>query len=101
MCRRSAVRALDLKDYDAEDQHLHFVHRPESGTPLKNKEKSNRYMAVSDSIAELLDDWIAYKRPEVVDEYGREPLLDPEWPSPRVHDRWVRLQIHAALQIRR
>ena len=75
MCRRSAVRALDLKDYDAEDQHLHFVHRPESGTPLKNKERSNRYMAVSDSIAELLDDWIANKRPEVVDEYGRKPLL--------------------------
>lgn len=75
MCRRSAVHALDLKDYDPKDQHLRFIHRPESGTPLKNKEKSNRYMAVSDSIAELLDDWIANKRPEVVDEYGRKPLL--------------------------
>jgi len=40
-------------------------------------------MAVSDSIAELLDDWIAYKRPEVVDEYGREPLLSTQ--NDRLH----------------
>lgn len=57
MCRRGAVRALDVGDYDPRDQHLHFVHRPDTGTRLKNKEKSERYVAVSDSIAELLNDW--------------------------------------------
>ena len=75
MCRRGAIRSLDVDDYDPREEHLHFVHRPETGTPLKNKDKSERYVAVSESIAELLNDWIANKRPDVTDEYGREPLL--------------------------
>jgi integrase len=75
MCRRGAVRALDVDDYDARDEHLRFVHRPETGTPLKKQEKSERYVAISDSMAELLDDWLDRRRPDVTDEFGREPLL--------------------------
>lgn len=75
MCRRGAVRALDVDDYDAKGEHLQFVHRPETGTPLKKQVKSERFVAISDSMAELLDDWIARQRPDVTDEYGREPLL--------------------------
>jgi site-specific recombinase XerD len=75
MARCGAVRSLDLDDYDATEQSLRFEHRPETGTPLKNKRSSERHVAVSGSLAELLDDWIAHKRPDVTDEYGREPLI--------------------------
>lgn len=38
--RMGAVRAIDLQDYDAEDERIHLHHRPEAveeyGTPLKN-----------------------------------------------------------------
>ena len=83
MCRRGAVRALDVADYDARDKHLHFVHRPETGTPLKKQEKSERYVAISESMAKLLDDWIARQRPDVTDDFGREPLLATE--QGRIH----------------
>jgi len=75
MARCGAVRSLDLDDYDAAEQSLRFEHRPETGTPLKNKRSSERHVAVSESLAELLDDWIDHKRLDVTDEYGREPLL--------------------------
>jgi integrase len=75
MARCGAVRSLDLDDYDVEKQSLRFTHRPETGTPLKNKQTSERHVAISESLADLLDDWIELKRPDVTDEYGREPLI--------------------------
>jgi len=75
MARCGAVRSLDLDDYDAEKQSLRFKHRPETGTPLKNKQTSERHVAISESLADLLDDWVELKRPAVTDEYGREPLI--------------------------
>jgi len=75
MARRGAVRSLDLDDYDSADRSLRFEHRPDTGTPLKNKRTSERHVAISESLADLLDDWIEYKRPDVTDEYGREPLI--------------------------
>lgn len=74
MARRGAVRSLDLDDYDSAERSLRFEHRPDTGTPLKNKRTSERHVAISESLADLLDDWIEYKRPNVTDEYGREPL---------------------------
>jgi len=58
MARCGAVRSLDLDDYDAEKQSLRFKHRPETGTPLKNKQTSERHVAISESLADLLDDWV-------------------------------------------
>jgi integrase len=75
MARCGAVRSLDLADYDAEKQSLRFTHRPETGTPLKNKHTSERHVAISESLADLLDGWIELKRPDVTDEYGRESLI--------------------------
>jgi len=75
MARCGAVRSLDLDDYDSVTQSLRFRHRPETGTPLKNKHTSERHVAISVSLAALLDDWIELKRPAVTDEYGREPLI--------------------------
>lgn len=73
--RLGALRALDVRDYHAADQYLSIRHRPETETPLKNGREGERDIAVSDSITRLLDDWLETQRPEVTDEYGREPLL--------------------------
>ncbi|AEH37537.1 tyrosine-type recombinase/integrase [Halopiger xanaduensis] len=83
MLRRGAVRAADLQDYHSEDQCLEIRHRPETGTPLKNQEEGERMVALSAPICDLLDDWIDSQRPEVVDEYGRDPLVSTK--QGRIH----------------
>ncbi|WP_138006503.1 tyrosine-type recombinase/integrase [Halalkalirubrum salinum] len=75
MMRVGAAHALDLDDYHPDEQYLEVCHRPETGTPIKNKEDGERLVALSEQICELLDDWIENKRPEVTDDNGREPLL--------------------------
>jgi site-specific recombinase XerD len=75
MMRRGAVRGLDLGDYHSEEQCLEIRHRPETGTPIKNQEDGERMVALSSETCDLLDDWIDHHRPDVTDEYGREPLV--------------------------
>ena len=75
MLRMGAVRALDLGDYDPEEQSLTVRHQPETDTPLKNKRQGERIIAVSNDVCLVLDDWVREKRPEVTDDYGRKPLL--------------------------
>lgn len=81
-CRISALRALDLRDLDleakrpnAEGPALHFVHRPDAGTGLKNAEKSERWNAVSEYVAGVIRDYIEGPRREVVDDHDRNPLV--------------------------
>lgn len=68
MARLGAVRALDLRDFEPEEQYVQFRHRPSSRTPLKSNHKSERRVALSDEILDLLEVWIEKKRPEVVDD---------------------------------
>lgn len=75
LTRRGAARAIDLEDYNPDEQYIEIKHRPESDTPLKNGVGGERPIAISDSVAELLNDWISDKRPDTVDDYGRKPLL--------------------------
>ena len=75
MMRRGAARALDLHDYHRDGQYVEVVHRPDTGTPLKNGTGGERLVALSDSVTALLNDWINDQRPSVTDQYGREPLL--------------------------
>lgn len=73
--RIGAAISLDIRDYDQEDQHLELVHRPEKGTPLKNGVQSERFVALSDSVCGVLNDWLSVNHPGVVDEYDRKPLF--------------------------
>lgn len=73
--RLGAVRGLDCEDYDPVEQSLELVHRPDTDTPLKNQTKGQRFVALSEEVAELLDTWIERQRPAVEDEYGRSPLI--------------------------
>jgi len=75
MMRVGAAHALDVDDYYSDEQYLEVRHRPERGTPIKNKEEGERLVALSEQVCELLDDWIANRRPDVTDDHGREPLL--------------------------
>jgi site-specific recombinase XerD len=76
--RISGIRALDLDDFhetSPDGPFVNFVHRPETGTPLKNGWKSERKPAIRDEMKELLLDYIEARRHDVTDDHGREPLL--------------------------
>jgi site-specific recombinase XerD len=75
MMRIGGVHALDLEDYEADEQYLEVHHRAETDTPIKNKGDGERLVALSDDICALLDDWIADQRREITDDHGRNPLL--------------------------
>jgi integrase len=81
-CRIGALRSLDLRDLDLEAKRpnaagpaLHFVHRPEAGTPLKNDEKSERWNGISEYVAGVIRDYIEGPRHDVTDEHDRQPLV--------------------------
>ncbi|MES3516753.1 MAG: site-specific integrase [Natronomonas sp.] len=75
MMRVGEIHALDCDDYDSANQSLQVVHRPESGTTLKNQKKGERFVALSDDVCAILDDWLAHTRPAVTDDHGRKPLI--------------------------
>jgi integrase len=84
--RSGAIRGLDLGDIDLDGNHprftgpaVQFVHRPDKGTPLKNKNAGTRWNRISESDARYIKDYIEYHRPNVTDDYGREPLLATEY----------------------
>ena len=82
MMRRASVVALDVDDYDSDEQYLKVKHRPETGAQLKNGQNGERFVALRDDTCSLLDDWLADRRPDVVDEHGREPLLATTYGRP-------------------
>ncbi|WP_255494015.1 site-specific integrase [Halarchaeum sp. CBA1220] len=75
--RIGALRGLNLADVSLEgnDPGLQFVHRPGEECPLKNKAKGERWNAISPRVARTLQDYVDGPRHDVVDDYGREPLL--------------------------
>lgn len=75
MLRRGGLHALDLEDYDREEQFLSVMHRPETGTQLKNGKSAQRLVGLSDDVALVLNDYIAAHRKDVTDDYGRNPLV--------------------------
>lgn len=93
MMRVGSIHALDLQDYDAGDQYLEVHHRPDTGTPIKNKENGERLVALSPAICDLLDDWLDDQRPSVVDDFGREPLVAAS--HGRAHRTTLRSYVYA------
>lgn len=73
--RLSGLRALDVEDFDEGRPALEVRHRPETGTPLKRKSHSERDVLLAPAIGETIRDYISEVRPEVSDEYDRNPLL--------------------------
>mgnify|MGYP002762626592 CR=1 FL=1 len=75
MMRVGGVHAMNVDDYNADEQYMKVRHRPDTDTPIKNKGDGERLVALSDDIYELLDDWLENKRPDTTDDHGRKPLL--------------------------
>ncbi|MFC7057979.1 tyrosine-type recombinase/integrase [Halovenus salina] len=73
--RMGSTRAIDLGDYDPDAPGVELVHRPEQDTPLKNKERGERWVALRGPTATVIDEYIAGPRRDMTDEYGRDPLL--------------------------
>lgn len=77
-CRASGAVALDLEDFDPdlEDKGLlKFRNRPELGTPLKNRNSSERNVAISKKLRDVLVDYVEGRREDVTDDFDREPLF--------------------------
>jgi site-specific recombinase XerD len=75
MMRVGGVHAMNVDDYNADEQYMKVRHRPDTDTPIKNKGDGERLVALSDDIYELLDGWLENKRPDTTDDHGRKPLL--------------------------
>ncbi|QFU82597.1 tyrosine-type recombinase/integrase [Natronorubrum aibiense] len=75
--RSGTVRSFDLRDYERENQRLEAKHRPE--TPLKNKKRGERLIALSSDVCQVLNDYIDHNREKVTNEPGRKPLLTTQF----------------------
>jgi site-specific recombinase XerD len=73
--RIGAAHALDIDDYNPEEQYVELHHRPESGTRLKNKGAGERYVALSSEVCDALDSYLKYEREKAPDDYDRQPLF--------------------------
>ncbi|WP_197052409.1 tyrosine-type recombinase/integrase [Halobellus captivus] len=82
--RIGAIRSLDLSDveFDSDRPGIQFRHRPETDTPLKNKEKGERWNAISPNVARVLEDYIDGPRENARDDHGRFPLFTSEYGRP-------------------
>lgn len=77
--RRSALHALDVEDWHSDEGYLSIRNREDEGTRIKLGAEGERHVTISDTqLAQALDDWVADVRPDVVDEYGREPLISTQ-----------------------
>ncbi|WP_281193748.1 tyrosine-type recombinase/integrase [Halorubrum sp. F4] len=75
--RVGGLRALDLGDVHLDDDtpHIELVHRPGTGTPLKNQVDGQRTNRISLRVADILGDYVDGPRVEKTDDHGRKPLI--------------------------
>lgn len=78
--RTCELQALDLDDHETTDSGgvLRLTHRPDSGTSLKNKNRSERAVHIPHRLNETIVDYLDGRRPDVTDQFGRSPLLATE-----------------------
>jgi site-specific recombinase XerD len=80
--RIGTVRSLDLEDYHSDEKYVETVHRPDQGTPLKNKSSAERHINLHEWVCTVIDDYIEAHRHAVTDEAGRKSLLTTEQGRP-------------------
>jgi len=74
--RQGGINALDIRDcHFGENPYVEFRHRPDSGTPLKNKLGGERPVAITRETADVLQAYIDGPRYDVRDDHGRQPLI--------------------------
>lgn len=73
--RRGGLRALDVRDVDLDEGYLNFVHRPETGTPLKRKIFGQRSVSLPEPALDGVRRYVEHERTDTHDDEGRQPLL--------------------------
>jgi integrase len=73
--RAGGIRSLDVDDVLIGRQALQIRHQPDQGTPLKNGERGERLVAISQELENILKDYLEDKRHDVTDDHGRIPLI--------------------------
>lgn len=125
--RLGAVHGLDLRDLYLEDDDLERLrrrliedgytrkvvdgvidnaetpflfprHRPETGTTLKNGVEGERVINISESTAQVLEDYISVNRADIEDEHGRRPLLSSKKGGGRLADSSIRNWMYVLTQ---
>jgi len=77
--RMGAIRGLDVADIDLDGGRVHYRHRPESATPLKNGRDGERPVLVPGEVTECLERYLTVHREDRVDDYGRRPLFTTQY----------------------
>lgn len=80
--RVGGIRALDVEDFDVENQYLKFVHRPDTGTPLKKGSDGERVVGLTAETTESLSEYVQEYRIGLRDDHGRAPLLTSQQGRP-------------------
>jgi integrase len=73
--RSGALRGLDVSDFDTHNGLLSIRHRPETDTPLKNKERTERDVVIAEKVTSVIKDHLDMHHPYVDDDHGRTPLV--------------------------
>lgn len=77
-CRISGAIALDVDDFNPsahQDNTLTIRNRKSEGSALKNGNGGERDVTISDGLSDVISDYLASRRTEKEDQYGREPLF--------------------------
>lgn len=74
--RTGGLISLDVDDVhlEGDDSYINFVHRPPE-TRLKNGQKSEGPVSISEETAQIIQDFIETNRLDISDTSGRRPLL--------------------------
>lgn len=97
--RLGAIRGLDLRDFNHEEQYIEFVHRPSTDTPLKNKIKGERMVSLREPVVKVLQTYIQTHRKDCHDDHGRSPLFTSQKgrPSTTTGRTWCYLATHPCI----
>ena len=94
--RLGTLRSFDVGDFDQDSQCLDVRHRPDTGTPLKNKKSAERSIAVGSHYCDVIKDYIQHNRENVTDGHGRQPLITSS--RGRLSDGSIRETIYRVTQ---
>ena len=73
--RVGAIHSLDVSDVQLDEQYIDVVHRPESGTTLKNGSRGERPVAIAPELGNIIEQYLELRRNDQTEASGREPLL--------------------------
>jgi integrase len=76
--RIGSANSIDLQDVYLQDEYIDLVHRPDTGTTLKNGKTGERPVAITSGLADVLGEYIEHRRIDIDDESDRKPLLTSE-----------------------